>query len=297
MLIPVRYIQDLIDDGEDAAAAALSESNPNLDSEAPSLLGKSQAGLKCLYMALQALSIIHSVIGSKSPLTWSALYIKAMSGDLAEGPLVRELCLSVKKLPSDRMLTLLESLGRIALLKTSSSLTSLKKLLAKSEPGRSLRSEHDVQHSTVRTTVVAQRVSLSTHKEALSSQDAEYSKLVNRVDLELRGFFAKHLIKPRDLCLHEVLIFDSRNACRDALCPAPRLVVERALSSPHDYLACDCCADKEGLAGSQPTTALLYQMYLESGHVINMADLWAAFQAIMEPEETGVEQQSEDEML
>ncbi|KAI7647877.1 hypothetical protein KC318_g18310, partial [Hortaea werneckii] len=35
------------------------------------------------------------------------------------------------------------------------------------------------------------------------------------------------------------------------------------------------------LAATQPATAVLYQLYLESGNLINASDLWQAFQAVM----------------
>ena len=219
-----------------------------------------------------------------------------MTGDLAESPTVRDLCLSAKKMPSDKMMVLLDALSTIPALDLASARATLVKLMAKIDSSELLRSEHDQHRDRLRATVVGQKVSLSKHQEALSKQDAEYSKLVNRIDLELRGFFTKYLVRPKDLCLHEILVFDSRNQCREALRPAPRQTVERALSRPHDYLACDCCTGEEGLSATHPTTALLYQMYLESGSVINMADLWAAFEAMLEPEEDE-EPKIEDEIL
>lgn len=83
-------------------------------------------------------------------------------------------------------------------------------------------------------------------------------------------------------------VFDTKiAACRGALGGSPRAAIERALSRPHDYLACECCDQVEGqLAASQPTTAL------ESGAVINVQDMWNAFQAVM-----GVEEQEENELL
>ena len=35
------------------------------------------------------------------------------------------------------------------------------------------------------------------------------------------------------------------------------------------------------LSGTQPATAILYQLYLESGALINVSDLWSAFFAIV----------------
>ena len=68
-------------------------------------------------------------------------------------------------------------------------------------------------------------------------------------------------------------------------------MIERALAAPHDYLGCDCCDNRSragdggrgeiSLSGTQPATAILYQLYLESGTLINIADLWAAFGAVI----------------
>ena len=80
--------------------------------------------------------------------------------------------------------------------------------------------------------------------------------------------------------------------------PAPRRAIERALSAPHDYLNCECCegggkGDAAALSSSQPATAILYQLYLESGALINIADLWAAFSAVVGTE--GEEEKGEAE--
>ena len=291
-----RHLRNLKDDRDNLEASKLTRNDPYLNSAIPWILQESRTALNRLCDAIQILCIIHSRTASKTPLTWSSVYIKAMAGELADSPLARETYLSVKKMSSDTMAPLLDSLSRVPGLDLESVASELTKLIRTNDSSKPLRSEHNVQHSTVRTTVVGQKVSLSKHKATLSAEDAAYSKLVDRVDAALRDFLTKSLIRPKDLCLHEVLIFDTVKSCRDALGPAPRQTVERALSSPHDYLACDCCAG-EGLSESQPPTAVLYQMYLESGNVINMADLWAAFQALMEPEEENGEERDENESL
>ena len=241
--------------------------------------------------------MIHSYAAAKTSLTWSTLYTKAMSAELADSTVVRELSLSVKKFPSNIMGNLLEDLETVSTLDLANIRASLSTLLAShGSTGAPLRSEHDLDHSTLRTTVIAQKVSLSKEQATLSAQDKEYSKLVNRIDLALREFFTEHLINPKELVLHEVLMFDSKGTCREALGAQPRQAIERALSTPHDYLACDCCEGKEALSASQPATAILYQLYLESGALINVADLWAAFQAILSPGREEDEEASEEEL-
>ena len=86
------------------------------------------------------------------------------------------------------------------------------------------------------------------------------------------------------LFLSEVMIYDLKSPHTEVFQPKPRLAIERALASPHDYLGCDCCSGVEGshgaLSATQPATAIVYQMYLESGTLINVSDLWSAFHAI-----------------
>ena len=220
-----------------------------------------------------------------------------MAGELAESALVRELNLSVKKFPSNIMGNLFKDLESIPTLDLTSIRGSLLTLLPSNDGASApLRSEYDMDHSTLRTTVIAQKVSLSKQQAALSTQDKEYSKVVNRIDLALREFFTRYLIHPKDLVLHEILVFDSKALCRDTLGPHPRQAMERALSAPHDYLACECCEGKEALSASQPATAILYQLYLESGTLINIADLWAAFQAITWPNRDEEEETREEDL-
>jgi origin recognition complex subunit 3 len=144
------------------------------------------------------------------------------------------------------------------------------------------RSEHSLRHETLRTTVVAQKVELSRQKSTLSKQDAAYSKLVCRFHDELRIYFEKNLINPYNLFLHEVLVYELKSPHRDAFTPKPRFAIERALTLPRDYLGCNCCvASESALSSSQPPTAILYQLYLESGASINALDLWSAFYAVV----------------
>lgn len=292
-----RYVKDLLDDRENAKVQKLTTNDEYLASTAYDLVQQSHEALQGLSEALRVLSAIHTCSQSKTTLTWSMLYIKALSGELAESTLIRDLCLSVKKLPSDTMTTLVTSLAPIQGLDLSSERTSLSKLTSNAPNSAPLHSEHDLHHSTLRTTVVAQKVSLSKHKAALSQQDIDYSKLVNRIDLKLREYFAAQIVQPKELPLHEILIFDSKAACRDALGPAPRQALERALSSPHDYLACECCDGYEGVAASHPPTAILYQLYLESGAIVSIADLWAVFQNVMAPDQDPDEQDNKEELL
>ena len=185
-------------------------------------------------------------------------------------------------MPSDAMSNLLSKLSNLDLLGIADMDKDLGKLTSTIDDDFTpLRSEHDIHHDSLRTTIVAQKVSLSKQSSTLSKQDLAYSKIVSSVDTLLRNFFQTSLINPKDLFLHEILIFDSKSSHRDVFTPKPRFAIERALSSPHDYLGCNCCEGAEnGLSATQPSTAILYQLYLESGAAINTSDLWSAFYAV-----------------
>ena len=65
--------------------------------------------------------------------------------------------------------------------------------------------------------------------------------------------------------------------------------MEQALSKPSEFLGCECCEPDIGddesqesvLKSSNPPTSILYQLYLESGALINGFDLWSAFYSVI----------------
>lgn len=223
----------------------------------------------------------------------SSLYIHAISGKLAGSAMIRSLLLTVRKVPSDTAIEVLKAVlqldvGKYGLTGCADIATELDELVRAQEEGdKPLRSEEDVRNSTLRTTIQAQKVELSKHKTSLSQQDKDFTALLRRFTDMLEKFFNETLVDPRDLLFHEVFLYDLRSPHREVFTPRPRHAVERALTSPHDYLDCDCCAPDKGdreeatLAATQPGTAVLYQLYLESGNLINASDLWQAFQAVM----------------
>jgi origin recognition complex subunit 3 len=123
-------------------------------------------------------------------------------------------------------------------------------------------------------------VQLSKDRSILSKQDSIFTTIVDHLVNLLMEYF--HFQNPQDLFLNEIWLFDSKSPTREVFTPRPRHAIERALSVPHDYLGCSCCkASDEGLSSSQPPTAILYQLYLETGGLINVFDLWSAFYTIM----------------
>lgn len=230
----------------------------------------------------------------------SSIWIRAASADLLDSPLLRETMLTLKKTPSNKFADLLSTLRELSTQRKlpydqgskeavkTMDVGKLEKefdsILAQRDNSAPLRTVHDVQNDSVRATVVAQKVLLEKHKAALSKQDQAYSDLVTRVHSQLALFFDMTLIDPQTLLFSEMFTYDLKSPHVEVFEPKPRFAVERAMSSPHDYLGCDCCDGIDGkesaLGATQPATAIVYQMYLESGALINITDLWSAFKAI-----------------
>lgn len=170
-------------------------------------------------------------------------------------------------------------------------LVGIRQLRSKADGlGHVLRSKYSGQSKILRTTVVAQKVQLSQDTAALTDHDKSYTDLIHR--------FLEHL--EITMCIdgaygmpfNEVWLYDSKTPYKDVFVPRPRNVLERALSRPHDYLGCSCCKTGEGqIMPSLPTTAILYQLYLETGSLINAADVWSAYYAIVgEDSEHGLDE-------
>lgn len=233
---------------------------------------------------------------ASGPVEKSELYMKAFTGRLNDSDIVKSVIDSIKRMmPSELMdfmtritkaiengatvlsldgwldeeLDFLSELGYI-----QKQVTTL--VVEATRRGKPLRSSYAIHSQGVRTTVVAQRVQLSYEKFTLSKQDEQFTALIDRLSTVLQQYFT--FKNPQDLFLNEVWLYDSMSPYRDVFTPRPRFAIERALSAPHDYLNCKCCNPSvEGLSSTQPATAILYQLYLETGSLINVFDLWSAF--------------------
>lgn len=281
---PSRYAQTLIDHKEYETLRALLDDNSSLGDLIVQEIQSGKQALQDVIRAIHVLFRIQSSLTLKPQALWSEMYVRAMHAELAGSADFEENMASVKKLPSDIMEDLLDDLAGMSVpYGIVEIMTELGQLTDQLEDANvPLRSAYDVHHETLRTTVVAQKVSLSKNTSTLSAQDSAYTKIVDRIYILLCKYFETALINPQDLFFNEILIFDSKSPHRDVFTPKSPFATERALGSPHDYLGCDCCGESAGgLSATQPATAILYQLYLESGAVINTADLWSAFWTVV----------------
>lgn len=269
-------------------------------------ISAAQHEVSSLAHAAKVLFSIREALQMTPNLKASTIWTRAASAELLESPLLRETMLSLKKTPSNKFADLLSALEELSgqrelpyergprdavvTIDVSGIQSEFSGILALKETSAPLRTEHDVQNDSVRATVVAQKVLLEKHKAALSKLDQAYSDLVTRVHSQLSSFFEMTLIDPQALLFSEIFLYDLKSPHLEVFQPKPRFSVERAMVSPHDFLGCDCCGSVDGkefaLGATQPATAIVYQMYLESGALINVTDLWSAFKAIAGDEDT-----------
>jgi origin recognition complex subunit 3 len=227
---------------------SLLESDRALFDFAIETISVTQSSLSMMGTAVLVVTECQSHISKTSAPPPSELFIKALAGQLAESPVVRELLLSIQRTPSDifqNILSTIQSYLSESDVKTLTELnTKLDTLLSKDGgTEQPLRSEHDIRHDTVRTTVVAQKVQLSRHKSHISEKDAAYSKLVSEFHSWLKSYLDVTLVDPESLPLHEIVLYEPRVPHRAAFTPKTRFSIERALFAPHDYLNCSCCAE------------------------------------------------------
>lgn len=278
----------------------LLESDQELFEDVQHYTALAQYELSDLNHAAQVLFSIREALSMSPKVRASTIWTRAASADLLESPLLRETMLSLKKTPSDKLADLLSSLeelsklrripiekthkGSVDFLNVSGIRAEFDSLLKQQDTSTPLRTQHDVRIDSLRTTVIAQKVLLSKHKATLSKQDQAYSDLVTRLHDGLGSFFQTTLIDPQTLLFSEIFAYDLKSPHVDVFQPKPRFSIERAMASPHDYLGCNCCGGADGkesvLSATQPATAIVYQLYLESGALINVTDLWSAFKAI-----------------
>ncbi|KAK0672892.1 putative origin recognition complex subunit 3 [Cercophora samala] len=169
----------------------------------------------------------------------------------------------------------------------------VERLIEKSKENKtSLQSKYSSQSKVLRTTVVAQKVQLSRDTATLTEEDNAFTEAID-------CFFAffKDLVgcEPlSSLFLHEVWQYDYHLPYEDVFVPRPGGTFARALTRPHDYLGCACCDKANGSAvGTLPATSILYHLYCEAGALINVADLWAAYYALVgEDSEIGMDERS-----
>lgn len=248
------------------------------------------AGQQRMQQVFHAVLVIHACLqhtqsGKKTSV--SDLSVRALSGELLESQVIDDMLATVRTFDSEKLGSLLGSLPETlpADLGLGEIRTDFGTLADANADLAPLRSEYNINSSVVKTTVVQQRILLSKGKANLSKRDIEYTKIVDRLVGALQEYLTETLIQPQELFMHEAFLFDLRNPMKETFTPRPRFALERALANPFDYLISSTDVGGARISAKQPATAILYQLYLESGALVNIHDLWQTFYGVYESDQ------------
>lgn len=269
----------------------LLEDDAHLFEETIRMLNSGQCQMGNLFQAVKAILILQTHLKMSKTNNISTLSVRALAGDLRDSATVKEILAEMKKLDSESLQLLLsqirKELGHCDIFQELQK--ELASFLKTEKVTGSLRSKHGNNSHYIMKTSTVGRANLGKASTGLSGKDLRYSDLLDRLHVTLEKFFTTMLINPQDLFLNEIFLFDLKNPLKDTFTPRVRFAIERALSTPFDYLM-PMSDEVEGhLSAGQPPTAILYQLYLESGSLVNTYDLWKAFYTIIGGEETGDE--------
>jgi origin recognition complex subunit 3 len=291
-------VETLLEDGEASTPKRLLDNNDYLVEYLKEQIMAGHQALEKILSTVEIIMVLQKRIPALQQHLKSTLLVDALAGQLRDSNFEKNMFMLLKKSNSEALLLTLQDLSSTTsgdLHKTCTTLLQeLETLQAQQTDGGALRSEQDIHNSTLRTTVVAKKVELSKQKSTLTKSDTAYSNLLHRFIEALELHFDTFLINPKDLMFNEIFIYDLKSPHRDVFTPKPRAAIERALASPHDYLDCECCAPdaetgvEDTLAATQPSTAVLYQLYLEGGALMNVTDLRTAFVTIVGDEQDEV---------
>jgi origin recognition complex subunit 3 len=281
-------VEALITSGNAMSARDLLKDNLILQNHMVGSLRRIQMDWTKLLQRMHILSI--AVTGSLGTIE---LFTKALEDSLSESDGTRGVLDSIKRMAPDAVIAFIEQIQNAIqngcaesdldgwlpaesdfnrkITGIKEEVTSVVNTAAKT--GKLVRSSYAIHSKGLRTTVIAKKVQLSYEKSTLTQQDTEFTELIDRLSEALKQYLAFET--PQSWFLTEVWLYDSVSPYKDVFAPRPRFTVERALSTPSDYLpSCDPSVD---VPFAKPPSAIVYQMYLESGSLVNVADIWEAF--------------------
>ncbi|KAJ5554460.1 hypothetical protein N7513_004419 [Penicillium frequentans] len=282
------FCEDLVETGSINEARSMIEDDEYLLRAASDHVDAGQQAMRHIFRAVLLIHtcLQHTHVTKKT--TISDLSVRALSGELIDSPLVEDMLATVRTLDSEKLGEVLDTLPKT--LSDDSALpgiqADLKALLEANPDSVPLRSEYNINSSVMKTTVVQQRVLLTKGTANLPEQDLQYTEIIDRLVGALHEYFIETLVRPQELFMNEAFVFDLRNPLKETFTPRPRFAIERALASPFDYLISTTAATAGArISAKQPAAAILYQLYLESGALVNVHDLWQAFYGVYESDQ------------
>ncbi|KAL3475337.1 origin recognition complex subunit 3 N-terminus-domain-containing protein [Aspergillus californicus] len=282
------YCEVLVEDGHTRRVRDLLEDDKYLIRHAFQLVKTGQQSMRDMFQAVKFVSMLLKDLNIPKKSSISELSIRALSGELHDSPFLEDILVASQKPNSTQFEHLLPHVPEFMtkLPDFPSIKTDFESLLQTYNGPDPLRSEHDSQNFVIGTTIVQQRVKLNKGKAKLPEECIKYTRIIDRFHALLGFYFETTLVRPQELALHEAFLLDMRNPIKEVFAPRPRFAIERALSNPFDYLMHTSEKSDIGISAKQPPTSILFQLYLESSALVNIYDLWQAFHAVFESDQS-----------
>ncbi|KAI8843795.1 origin recognition complex subunit 3 N-terminus-domain-containing protein [Chytriomyces cf. hyalinus JEL632] len=163
--------------------------------------------------------------------------------------------------------------------------TQYKKKLKENDDSDTSDEEHRVQlnerllPSSARKTRVSQRAGLVGHVKE-SSWVFFAGLVVDSFEALMRKLTRHH----STLLFNEIYYFGDYKILMKNFQPHPRPIIQTALGTASDYLACKCCKSNGTLHPSSLDMSIVYRLHSECGHLINVHDLFFGFELIVRNE-------------
>ncbi|KAL1867592.1 Origin recognition complex subunit 3 [Paecilomyces lecythidis] len=274
-----KFCEVLLDDGKSGHVRSLLDDDTFLFEETKRSLQMNQEQMRDLFQSVRVVAFINDFLKVAKEISPVQLAVLGLAGELRDSLVIEQVLSATREQDSASLQNLFKKLK--ALLNTSPELwkiiEDLEAFLDSNQSAGTLKSGYNSSTSITTTTVVKQQVKLRKSQAKLSREDSEYTAILDRLYTGLKAHFDRTLVRPQELFLNEVFLFDLKNPLKDTFAPKTRFAVERVLSNPFDYLLSSSANSDGQPSAMQPITATLYQLYLESGNLVNVYDLWHAF--------------------
>lgn len=267
--------------------------------------------------AIHFLTDLHEALNAGKPKSRQSrteidsLLLRSLS-NLVDCDIYVEICDKLQSLSSPQILTALEQISR-EVSTTPDYRCCIESAGERPEPTNNTGVAKGPKHRGKRPQAETQSKALTSSPAAAVLVTTEERVLDKEAFLEfLEKLVNENTINVSEILLHESFIIPNRSLrLKQYFEPNPRVAVERALTSPGDYLGCACCgassaeANDEGDVipnggqrngtgtGSMPPASILFVLLQEAPTIINLRDLYDAFESRLQ-ESHAVSQQDDE---
>ncbi|KAJ3414670.1 Origin recognition complex subunit 3 [Chytridiales sp. JEL 0842] len=145
--------------------------------------------------------------------------------------------------------------------------------------------------------------------EEAEEEEGTWGWVLGKVVKEFfEGFLGKALRSHHTIPFSEMFYFSDWKLLKKHLMPQPRAATQFALNSSYHYLGCTCCVSPLSSSTTSPSkkklkyhhknfedTSIVYRLHMECGQLVNLYDLFVAFESIVSSEKKQDQEEEEEE--